>query len=226
MKKRGGHGNRYSKKKESHPPQPPQKKRTNPVAPQKHSKSRHLVRLFFIEDRGAVRWYLLVILALGILGPGIVLIQIGMQNVYLRGLGILALLVVVVKVLPLETRRLSEKIKFLFLRLRQLIRRKPNQKTADNKSADTVANAAKVGQLLHLGAYETEIDALYRYVSQKGKVRIDDSARRFKVPQGVIQEWAKILEEHKLIAIHYPAFGSPVLKRYEEPPESREVESQ
>lgn len=241
-------------------------KHTKHRATLRHSRARKAVPLFFKEKRvrerardkllhvlktlgvlalkvrdfyvPAVRWFLLVLLALGIMGPGIALIQIGTQNFYLRGLGILALLVVVVKVLPLETKLPFEtcklfkfagsksgdfdgsKVKSFFLRLRQLISRKPHQKPADNG-----ARAIKVGQLLHLGAYETEIDALYQWVTQKRAIRIKEIARRFKVPEELVQEWAKILEEHKLISIHYPSFGSPILKLYEEPQESPQGES-
>jgi len=69
---------------------------------------------------------------------------------------------------------------------------------------------------LHLGTYETEIDAVYKTVKDKGKISIDEIDEKWKVKLVLVQEWAKILEEHKLIQIYYPTLGSPELRIYPE----------
>ena len=45
-----------------------------------------------------------------------------------------------------------------------------------------------------------------------------------KVSKELITEWAKVLEEHKLIEIDYPAFGSPMLSKFS-PKEDLEVKN-
>lgn len=58
---------------------------------------------------------------------------------------------------------------------------------------------------------ETKPDMLYRMVNLRGKVSVAESAKIFGVVEKQIESWALVLEEHKLIKIHYPAFGKPVL---------------
>ncbi len=65
-----------------------------------------------------------------------------------------------------------------------------------------------------LGAYETGIDLLYRRIQQKGKITLEEVEKTFKVSKELAEEWAKILESHKLATIHYPAFSSPALTKY------------
>lgn len=57
----------------------------------------------------------------------------------------------------------------------------------------------------------TVLDDLYFYINEKGNVNLSDAALRFKVAKSKIEEWAKILEDHSLIKIYYPAFTSPQL---------------
>jgi Mn-dependent DtxR family transcriptional regulator len=59
---------------------------------------------------------------------------------------------------------------------------------------------------------ETPLDKLFELVTSKGQMRVDQAAKAFKVKEKQIDEWARILEEHNLIEIHYPAMGKPVLK--------------
>lgn len=57
----------------------------------------------------------------------------------------------------------------------------------------------------------TEFDELYSYVIEKGNVDLIHVSGKLKVPKEKIEEWAKILEEHGLMKIYYPAFTSPLL---------------
>ena len=84
------------------------------------------------------------------------------------------------------------------------------------KKVETAKEERTTPKSIHLGTYETEIDAVYKEVKEKGKIRIDEIAKKWNVASELVQEWAKILEEHKLVQIHYPAFGSPELRMYEE----------
>lgn len=61
------------------------------------------------------------------------------------------------------------------------------------------------------GQFTTVIDELYSYVQEKGNATITDAALKFKVSRDKIEELAKILEEHGLIKLFYPAFTSPQL---------------
>ncbi len=58
---------------------------------------------------------------------------------------------------------------------------------------------------------ETSIDDLLHLVEKRGKLKVSDAARRFKLPKDKIEEWGKILEGKKLMRMHYPPFGEPVL---------------
>ena len=59
---------------------------------------------------------------------------------------------------------------------------------------------------------ETNIDKLYKHIKEKGKVRVTEAAKMFDVKAEKIEEWGKILEDHDLIELHYPAIGKPILK--------------
>jgi len=61
-----------------------------------------------------------------------------------------------------------------------------------------------IGKFPHL---ITSIDRLYKLVLEKKRVRISTAARIFKVKPEKIEEWGKILEEHDLLAMHYPVVG-------------------
>jgi len=60
---------------------------------------------------------------------------------------------------------------------------------------------------------KTPIDKLFELVMNKGNVKIADAARQFTVSEEQLEEWAKILEEHGLIEIHYPPIGKPELRK-------------
>jgi len=58
---------------------------------------------------------------------------------------------------------------------------------------------------------ETQIDKLYRMVRERGKIRISEAAENLGVSEDTVREWGEILEEHKLIEVHYPIAGKPSL---------------
>jgi activator of HSP90 ATPase len=58
---------------------------------------------------------------------------------------------------------------------------------------------------------KTVVDELYQLILDKKKVNISDAAKRFGVSEEVILEWGKILEEHSLVEVRYPAFGKAFL---------------
>lgn len=64
---------------------------------------------------------------------------------------------------------------------------------------------------MELRSYETEIDALYQHILKKGKVTLEEVISRFNISKELAEEWAKILESHKLITISYSPFGALIL---------------
>jgi hypothetical protein len=69
---------------------------------------------------------------------------------------------------------------------------------------------------------ETEVDALLVFVQQNKKVRVSEAAKRFNVPKSKVEEWGIILEDHKLVSMHYPPFGEAVIMVREEKKMRRE----
>jgi len=66
---------------------------------------------------------------------------------------------------------------------------------------------------IEIGEYETDIDVLYKIIEKKGRIKLSAIARYFGIDKRKAEEWAAILEEHKLAEIHYPAIGEPELRR-------------
>lgn len=58
---------------------------------------------------------------------------------------------------------------------------------------------------------KTALDDLYSCVQQKGNITLLDAASSLKADKAKIEEWAKILDDHGLIKIYYPAFSSAQL---------------
>ncbi len=59
---------------------------------------------------------------------------------------------------------------------------------------------------------QTPIDSLLEILSKEKEMKIQEAASRFKVSEETIENWGRILEEHKLAELHYPVFGKPVLR--------------
>jgi len=61
--------------------------------------------------------------------------------------------------------------------------------------------------------YETDLDRLLEMVEKYNVVALSEAAAIFKVDVQKIEEWARILESHNLLRVHYPAFGEPELRK-------------
>ena len=57
----------------------------------------------------------------------------------------------------------------------------------------------------------TDIDALHSYVLEKKTVSLADAAKRFKASKKNVEDWGRILEDHRMIEMHYPVAGEPTL---------------
>jgi CBS domain-containing protein len=78
---------------------------------------------------------------------------------------------------------------------------------------DLVKGASKV---IVKKKIETTIDEVLKIIEEKGSITIDEIAKKFHVDVSVIEEWAKILEEHRLASINYPIIGKPYLSLIKE----------
>lgn len=61
--------------------------------------------------------------------------------------------------------------------------------------------------------YGKTIDALFELVSKSGKLRSNEAARKLGVHEVQIEEWAKILEEHELVAVKKTPLGKIELSK-------------
>ncbi len=83
----------------------------------------------------------------------------------------------------------------------------PEKKAAEAKAAagEKAVTSAK--------SLKTPVDELYEIIKKTGGIRLDHAAKKFRIPESKVEEWAKILEESGLIEIHYSAIGKPVLAK-------------
>ena len=59
---------------------------------------------------------------------------------------------------------------------------------------------------------KTPVDDLLRLLVKEGEIRITEAASHFDVSEETIENWGRILEEHMMAELHYPAFGKPSLR--------------
>ena len=87
-------------------------------------------------------------------------------------------------------------------------------KTSEEHKEEIIVRAKKHlnVQLHQLKQTETELDSLLELINENEVVSFSQAAKVFNVNQEKIKEWAKILEEHNLIKIFYPAISEPLLK--------------
>jgi hypothetical protein len=64
-----------------------------------------------------------------------------------------------------------------------------------------------------IGPYDTELDILYKLVEQEGMLKFSALTKYFKVDGKKIEEWAQILEENKMVEVHYPPVGEAQIKK-------------
>ncbi len=70
-----------------------------------------------------------------------------------------------------------------------------------------VKSLEKTGMII-----ESKIDQLINIIREKGSESIPKLSKELGIKTDIIEEWAKILEDHDLIKIEYPFFGPPKLK--------------
>jgi pimeloyl-ACP methyl ester carboxylesterase len=64
--------------------------------------------------------------------------------------------------------------------------------------------------------YETELDLFYKAIVENEKIKLSEIIKKFRISKEIALRWAKILEKNKLIKIHYPVIGNPILSVYKE----------
>lgn len=101
-------------------------------------------------------------------------------------------------------------------------RRKKNKKTSilEKVKKDVERNYTKNIQMPD-NIITTSLDTLLDLIIKKGRIQLKDAAKVFSVTRAQIEEWAKILEEHDLIEIHYPPLGEPELRKKQPPKEKK-----
>lgn len=57
----------------------------------------------------------------------------------------------------------------------------------------------------------TDLDVLYKLLQDKKKLKISSISKLFNVPKDKALEWGKILDNHNLAIVEYPAFTEPEL---------------
>ncbi len=57
------------------------------------------------------------------------------------------------------------------------------------------------------------IDDLLNLVKERKKIKLEEAAKELNLSESLIEEWAKILDEHGLIKIKYPLLGKPILMK-------------
>ena len=58
---------------------------------------------------------------------------------------------------------------------------------------------------------ETDVDRLYELIRERGLLKVGAASKELGIEIDQIEEWGRILEEHKLVKLHYPPVGEPVL---------------
>ena len=59
------------------------------------------------------------------------------------------------------------------------------------------------------GKSSTDLDIFYQILKDKKRLKLGTISRTFKISKEKALEWAKILEDHELVIIEYPAFNDP-----------------
>lgn len=58
----------------------------------------------------------------------------------------------------------------------------------------------------------TKVDEMLRIIEREKQVSIAELSKRMRIPEELIESWAKVLEDHDLIELNYPTVGSPILR--------------
>lgn len=76
-----------------------------------------------------------------------------------------------------------------------------------DESAEIPVEKLKLKAIAKAGKYQTDIDRLYRTINSANIVTITQAATMFRITKEQAEEWGKILENHGLIELRYPAIG-------------------
>ena len=91
-------------------------------------------------------------------------------------------------------------------------------KFVQKKKKDEVLEA-EIPRVTTSGDLETEIDILYRLIKEKRRLTLTAITNAFNINKDKALEWARILEDHDLVMIEYPAFSDPEVEIKEPNPE-------
>jgi len=61
---------------------------------------------------------------------------------------------------------------------------------------------------------ETDLDKLVNFVNQVEVIKLSTAAKLFNISLKKAEEWAKILDGHDLVRLHYPGIGEPELRKW------------
>jgi len=58
----------------------------------------------------------------------------------------------------------------------------------------------------------TKVDEMVGILEKEGKKTFKELSSKLSVPEGLIENWCKVLEEHGLVEVEYPVVGNPSVK--------------
>jgi len=85
------------------------------------------------------------------------------------------------------------------------------QKITDKKKVNFPTSGFRITDH-NIPYLETDIDKLFNWVKERKSIPVIEAAKKFGVSSNRIKDWGEILEKHKLLEVHYPIFGEPVLR--------------
>jgi predicted transcriptional regulator len=59
----------------------------------------------------------------------------------------------------------------------------------------------------------TKVDEMLNLIEQREKITFEELAKELKMEESVIEEWARIFEDHGFIEIEYPLVGKPFIRK-------------
>ena len=65
-------------------------------------------------------------------------------------------------------------------------------------------------------ALRTDVDRLYDAVQKKGVIGLTTASKELRLSLEQTEQYAKVLDKHKLIRLSYPYFGTPKLHKMSE----------
>ena len=126
---------------------------------------------------------------------GFILFQ--QQKISLRGLIILAVLGLLIIVIT-----------------DLIVYRKRHKKVIKEKIEDSQEEVRSYQLKPIRGVSQTQFDELVNLVNKTGIVKVSEVAKKFGITKQLAEEWGKILEDHKLVTLHYPTLGELELRKW------------